>query len=505
MGDERAETYLRVLAESKFRGVLRPPEWQPDLLGMPPPAGGWPEAQMSSIRDIGPYVLLPVASAALILAAAGLLDEEFGDRLGADFRAALMVRSRTFGERSGGVGQLFEVRRGASPPPGGAARLLWLTPIGQTLRVASDRAPLDLHLMTLVRGPAEVAITTVIRMHWPDDGSSADLEMTGAGVQHLPYDQLWMTDDRGAQYSIELDGDGGTATWQGVARLLPPPPPGIRWLDLIADGTNRLLRLDLDPKTVETAKTAETHANGACAGPGEVTVEENLGITGAERLLATEAEGILTGAWNLRGPGVAPELGEITTVLADAGALAPDSRTPGQLAALCQQLGVVQHKITAPPDADIPGPWASIVAQRQARGAGGGAEGFVPLATVLPDIDGTRFALAGLSSAAGQSYLHVAASGLPEQARRLRPGWRPGFSVWLRDTAGHWHLATPSDRLTRTGDTVVLPLRLTPPLAVMPDTLELVVTGPSARLRAIVPVRDSMEIRDSTERGTLGA
>ena len=80
--------------------------------------------------------------------------------------------------------------------------------------------------MTLVRGPAEVAITTVIRMHWPDDGSSADLEMTGAGVQHLPYDQLWMTDDRGAQYSIELDGDGGTATWQGVARLLPPPPPG---------------------------------------------------------------------------------------------------------------------------------------------------------------------------------------------------------------------------------------------------------------------------------------
>jgi hypothetical protein len=443
VGDERAETYLRVLAESKFRD--------------------------------GPYGLLPVDSAGLILAAAGLLDDGFGAHLVADLRAALTVRSSTFGERYGGVGRLFEDRGRGSPPPAGAARPLRLTPIGQTLRVASDRAPLDLHLMTLVRGPAEVAITTVIRMHWPDDGSSADLEMSGAGVQHLPYDQLWMTDDRGAQYSIELDGDGGTATWQGVARLLPPPPPGIGWLDLIADGTTRLARLDL---TAATSQAAEA-----------VIVEENPGITGAERLLATEAEDILTSAWNLRGPVVAPELGEITTVLADAGALAADSRTPGRLAALCQQLGVTQHGITAPPDAGLPSQWASIVAQRRARAADGGAEGFVPLAIALPDIDGTRFALAGLSSAAGQSYLHVAASGLPEQARRLRPGWRPGFSWWLRDTAGHWHLASPSDRLTRTDDTVVLPLRLTPPLAVLPEMLDLVVTGPSTRLSATVPVR----------------
>jgi hypothetical protein len=484
VGDERAETYLRVLAEARFRRLLRPPGWRPDLLGTQP-AGGWPEALMSSLGNVGPEVLLPVASAGLILTAAGLLGDGFADGLGADMRAALMVRSPTFAERSGGMHELFEIRGGSWPPPARLARPLRVTPIGQTLSVASDRAPLDLHLMTLVRGPAEVAISTVIAMHWPDDGSSADLEMTGAGVQHLPYDQLWMTDDRGAQYSIELDGDGGTTTWQGVARLLPPPAPGIRWLDLIADGTHRLLRLDLDPQAAPAAPAAE-----------KVTVEEDLGITAAERLLATEAEGILTAAWTLRGPGMALELGEITTVLAAAGALAPDSRTCGQLAALCQQLGVIKHGITAPPDARIPGPWASIVAQRQARAAGpgaprgaAGAEGFVPLATVLPDIDGTRFALAGLSSAGGQSYLHMAASGLPEPARRLRPGWRPGFSVWLREPAGHWHLATPSDRLTRTLDTVVLPMRLTPPLTAMPDTFELEVTGPSARLRATVPVR----------------
>ncbi len=141
-------------------------------------------------------------------------------------------------------------------------------------------------------------------------------------------------------------------------------------------------------------------------------------------------------------------------MLADAGALAPDSRTSGQLAALCAQLGVIGHGITAPPEARIPDRWTSIVAQRQARPTGLGsaarAEGFVPLALVLPDIDGTRFALAGLSAGGGQSYLHLAVSGLAEPARRLRPGWRPAFSVWLREPAGRWHIATTRDRLTRT-------------------------------------------------------
>jgi len=88
VGDERAETYLRVLAESKFRD--------------------------------GPYGLLPVDSAGLILAAAGLLDDGFGAHLVADLRAALTVRSSTFGERYGGAGRLFEAAVTAERPPGRA-------------------------------------------------------------------------------------------------------------------------------------------------------------------------------------------------------------------------------------------------------------------------------------------------------------------------------------------------------------------------------------------------
>jgi hypothetical protein len=70
-------------------------------------------------------------------------DERAETYLDTDMRAALMVRSPTYAERYGGAAGLFDLRRGHSPsppPPARAARPLRLTPIGQTLSVASDRA-----------------------------------------------------------------------------------------------------------------------------------------------------------------------------------------------------------------------------------------------------------------------------------------------------------------------------------------------------------------------------
>jgi len=69
--------------------------------------------------------------------------------------------------------------------------------------------------------------------------------------------------------------------------------------------------------------------------------------------------------------------------------------------------------------------------RRTASTAAPGPELFAPLATILPDLDGTRFALAGLSLTAGKSYLLVVASGLPKPAERFGPGWRPAFSWWV--------------------------------------------------------------------------
>jgi hypothetical protein len=342
-----------------------------------------------------------------------------------------------------------------------------------------------------------------MRMYWPEDGSSADLEMAGPGVQHFPYDQIGATDDHGAEYRLEFDGDYLATTWQGVVRLLPPMPPGTRWLDLIADGTNRLLRLDL------VAGTTEPLASAGAA------IEASPGLSATEWLLAAEAESILADTWDQRGPFLPSYLTEVISVLTDAGAIAADSPTPGHLAALCQELGVIRHGITAPPAASLPGPWASIIAQGKARAAGPppflvapGPDVFTPLGTSLPDIDGARLTLAGLSSAGSESYLYVAASGLREPVKRFEPGWRPWLSWWLRDPAGHWHMAIPANYLTRSPDTGVLALRLTPPLATYPDTIEVVVTGTSARVRAVVPVPGAPEPGrsgrpDGPEGGTL--
>jgi len=113
----------------------------------------------------------------------------------------------------------------------------------------------------------------------------------------------------------------------------------------------------------------------------------------------------------------------------------------GQLAALCQRLGATGHGITAPPAAQLPERWASVIAHLDPPAAADGPEVYVPLARILPDVDGARFAPAAEPS-------HVSAEG-----------------------------------------TQAFLLRLTPPLAAVPDTAEVVITGPATQLRATVPVR----------------
>ena len=73
---------------------------------------------------------------------------------------------------------------------------------------------------------------------------------------------------------------------------------------------------------------------------------------------------------------------------------------------------------------------------------------FAPLACVLPDVDGARFALTGLNTAAGESHLHVISSGMPQLAGRFQWDWTPGFSWWLKDTAGNWHVAMAGEPCT---------------------------------------------------------
>ncbi|HEY1321195.1 MAG TPA: hypothetical protein VGF32_13150, partial [Streptosporangiaceae bacterium] len=456
MGDERAETYLRLRAEAELRRAgaeLRRLDAAAEDLWADPGMAPFGTAEMAGWK---------VVRAGRILVAAGALDQDRLDHLASDFHAAIKVRSRLLlnWDRRRGMLHRTIFEPSVSQPSPGASQAMQVAPIGRVLRVAGDRVSWTLHLMSLVRTQTQAVITVAMRMHWPPDGSSAEVELTGAGPHHMPYDQLWAVDDQRTRYAVRLEGGRGeTVTWFGVARLSPVPERHVRRLDLVGDGT-RLVQLPLGLDEAPPGRRPVP--------PAAEPVATGLG----ERLLVLEAERILASG-DARGPAEGPGPGEIITVLTEAGAIAADSPVPGQLAALCQRLGAAGHGITVQPAGEIPAPWASAIAHRQAPDPADGAEGFAPLACVLPDVDGARLVLAGLSTAAGESHLHVISTGLPRLTRRYQWDWTPSLSWWLRDSCGNWHVAMageppmPDDGMpTYTLDDGMQAfwLRLTPPL-----------------------------------------
>jgi hypothetical protein len=461
VGDEHAETYLRLRAEAELRRAaaeLRRLDAAAEDLWADPGMSPFQTAEMAGWK---------VIRAGRILVAAGVLDQDSLGRLVSELHAAIEVRSRLLLNWHRPVLHRIMFEPPVSRPSPGASQPMQAAPIGAALRAGSDRAPWTLHLLSLVRTQTQAVMTVAMRMHWPPDGSSADLEHTGAGPHHMPYDRLWAVDDRGTRYAVRFEGGvGDPLTWFGVARLSPVPAPGVRRLDLVGDGA-RLVRLPI----------------GTSAPPGHQATPpsaERAAISPAERLLVLEAERILASG-DARGPIEGPVPGEIITVLTEAGAIAAGSPVPGQLAALCQRLGASGHGITVPPSGEIPAPWASVIAHR--AGPADDADAFAPLACVLPDVDGARFALAGLNTVAGESHLHVISSGMPQLADRYQWNWTPGFSWWLRDRAGNWHVATAGEPWMLDDGMQAFRLRLNPPLAALPDAVEVVVTGPTTRAR----------------------
>jgi hypothetical protein len=485
VSDERAETYLRLRAEVELRQAadqLRGLDAavRPDDRGDPgmAPFATAEGAQWKVIR------------AGRILVAAGALEEDFLARLVADLDGAIRARSRIMLNWDRRRGMLhhtmsFTPDSGPAPPSGPRDWAMRVVPLGRALRVPSDhgpavlaRGPSALHLMSLVGTGSEAVITAALRMPWPRDRTAGEGTITRAGPRVLPYDQFWAVDEHGTRYAARFEsGKGRAGTCPGIVRLSPMPPADVRRLDLVGDGTH-LIRLALG---------SSARGRQAVRWPAEP-----VPIAPGERLLVLEAERILASG-DARGPAQGPIPGEIITVLTETGAIAPDSPVPGQLAALCRRLGAAGHGITIPPAAQIPAPWASVIAHRDAPALADGPEVFAPLACVLPDVDGAQFALAGLSTAESESYLHVVGKGMAPLADRFAWNWTPGFSWWLRDGTGNWHVAAAGEPHTLGDDIQAFRLRLVPPLAAVPDTAEVVVTGPATQVRATVPMRPARE------------
>ena len=160
------------------------------------------------------------------------------------------------------------------------------------------------------------------------------------------------------------------------------------------------------------------------------------------------------------------------------------SPVPGQLATLCAGLNVSGHGITAPPACDL---LPAHRYQRRKTGTASERHGCAAAAVMLPDLDGIRLAILGLTNYQDRTVVHLHASGPRSEVIYGPDELYAWATLWIRDGSGRWH-ATRTVARSGMNDEVALRVEVLPPLSRATDRIELVAAGPSAEIRATVPL-----------------
>jgi hypothetical protein len=458
MDRERAETFVRLLAEAALRG--------------PDPSAG-------------------LLQAAWALTAVGALDHQTAEAILADAELALAVRHGA--TRPGRLGPLARIGALMDPghipapvpsPPAAAAPDRYVA-VGRMIAFHDETVSGEFGLMSYARTAAGARLIATWQTRDPLG------RRRGAGLP--PAGPFRLTDDRGNGYEMLFS---ITSQPESACELTlrPDPPAGIRWLDISAPG-ERAVRIHLEP-----GAGLEHGADGV---PAQVS---RTGLSAGEHLLNRIAERLLTVApefpheLRLRLAAVTPGpvtnltsgLGAAIAALEAAEALSPLSPVPGRLAALCEALRVPGHGITAAPAPDLPEPWVSMLSHYHRRKPDSAPPGddFAGVAAALPELDGVKLVLLGVQNYDGSTWMKALAVGQLPDRRPWAPGGDMAFplSVWVRDSAGRWHVARPAGWHESDGEATVT-LRLLPPLTRQGDRIEVLATGRSAEVRATLPLR----------------
>jgi hypothetical protein len=430
---ERAETYLRLLAEAALRRTA-------------------PDEEILVKR---------VWHAADVLIEAGALPGTRVAEILADLSMALRARSQM---RHLTPATVISIRRLTSflPPRGFNPAERWrVIPAGPG-EVPGSR------LMAVVLTPDQVLAPATLR--FPPSAGLPELQVP-------PWADLSATDDLGTRYRITFaSGAWAGSTWTGTIMLHPAPPDAARCIT-ISSQNGQLLRAE-----IPAAPGGDTAGSGATIRP----VPESPG----ERLLARRAEAMLaalpSGGLARSHGGGQRELAELIEILEAAGLLSPLSAAPRRLAGLGQLLGLPGDG----PVSEVPPRWRNVVAYYGRRKRLSPPTGTAAIGVALPELDGVLLAIAGLRTGASGSYLHAVARGLPMLTHRPPPG-QPGdavFSCWVRDDADMWHLAA-IEEASPVGGAMVLRLALLPPLGHASTAMTIEVTGMSSSVTADLPVR----------------
>jgi hypothetical protein len=441
MDRERAETYLRLLAEAELRRVMKMP------------AGSIP----------GRWYSPRLALVARALIAVGAVGADVADQIQSDVGLAVAARHRFFA-RGPGPGRIQPTPRRAS----------WrVVPAGQVITIRDDDLRRDLHVVACVQSAGGVRL---IVDEWP----FGPFTCTAADDQGLSYQIAW----RGEMAPREL-------------LLRPDPPHQIRWLDLTAAADEPATRINLDPQhpapVPEIAASRHTHS------PGELLLDVVAArILTAVAPVSQHNPGEPATDASLRAfVGDGP--GHIVAALYAADMLPPDSPGPGQLAALCARLGISGHGITAPPAGDLPERWQSMLTPPSREPQSPPAPGILAATvTELPELDSAKIAIAGLHHGERGTIMHLLATGVAlEGDWPYARGVRPLPVLWIRDSDGRWH-ATRLDGVSPWGDNGANPwtdtsmvtvwLRIIPALDRGTAWIEVSATGLSAQVRATLPL-----------------
>jgi len=480
MNRERAETYLRVLAEAELRRATSQPRGSAERSGY-------------SAR---------VKSVAQVLAFAGALDDGVADQILDDFELALGARQAgqagsvlgSFMQRGAGRSRLAS-RVGVRPAAAGrsaagsgtgtaARRTCAPVRLGQMVRVRGAAAEGEVFLLSYARVASGPQFSVFARTRQP----SGSWEPSGPRL----FDLFTATDDQGASYQVTIR-DIGSPVLGWTLMLLPDPPHDPRWLDLATTaGGGPAAHIILPAAAGETRPPVAT---GVTIGQTAASPGEHLLSTIAARLLAAVPP-LPHDPW-LYGtaprpeplPGITGGLGDVIAALAECGALPRHSPVPGQLATLCARLNVTGHGITAPARG-LPEPWLSVLTQYQHRDTGAAPvpDGWAAAAAVLPDLDGIQLTILGLHNCGDSTIVHLHASGPvcdaihgPDELY----AWPP---IWVLDSGGRWHATRTSGQSGMDGE-IALRLEIVPPLSRATTWIEVRAIGRSAEARARLPLR----------------
>jgi hypothetical protein len=520
MNRERAETFLRLLAETELRAAY---EGAPAFGGAFVSGG----AQWSA-ESVAPS-FPRLARVAQALAAVHALDLAAAQDVLADFAIAVgvrqhsdpgpllltrpaMTRGRLYaqawpgpagpgaavasaagagagraGAGAGGAGSAGAAGAGSGRAgageggagEGGADRPDRFVPLGLTVPFRQEDVSGEVNLLSYAHTSSGARFTVTWRTRSPV-GQGLVRHFGGPGLTRL----LTVSDDRGNGYQLDFSFND----WSGEIRLRPDPPGGLRWLELSASGQK--------PVRITLGEPGPGGPDGAApqVTPADLSAGEQMLTVFADRLLMVAGEHgpDLRRTSYARAPlhAMTAGLGDVVAALEAAEVLPPHSVVPGRLAALCASLSVTGHGLTAPPGPELPERWLSLLShyQRRKPDTAPAREGHAPLAVAFPEFDGMRLALLGLHNTDGQTLLHLLVSGLPEDEGTGPPIMENlPVSVWVRDSGGRWHVAGVDNVQFSDGE-YCLRMKLRPALARSTAWIEVLVAGRSAEVCATVPL-----------------